>query len=269
MTEKVSVIIPTYNREKTILRALQSVLNQTYSYLEVLLIDDGSTDNTADIIKGVEDERVKYIVLEKNGGPSNARNVGAQMATGEWIAFQDSDDYWHADKLEVQMNYAKEHPEYSLIYCMSMNHFGDGRTFVVPCKPLPDIMEGSMMNTLLQRNVIDTPTMFIKKDCFLELGGFDITYRALEDWEFVIRLSARYLIGYLAEILMDSYMLNDGVSSNMGAYFEGRCKMLGQYKTDMMREGLLDIVMHDILVRAQREGVLDVVKNMMMLYLSN
>jgi len=268
MIEKVSVIIPTYNREKTILRALQSVLDQTYTNLEVLIIDDGSTDGTADIIKNVEDTRVKYIALEKNGGPSNARNVGVQMAEGEWIAFQDSDDCWHKDKLERQISYHNVHPGYSLIYCMSHVYFQGGREGIVPQEPLPAIMEGKMTHTLLQRNVIDTPTMFIKRECFLSVGGFDVTYKALEDWEFALRFSKQYEIGYLPEILMDSYMLDGGVSANLGAFYEARCKMLGQYKAEMIQEGVFDAVMRDILLRAQNMGLLDTVKKMMMLYLS-
>lgn len=268
MTEKVSVIIPTYNRERTILRALQSVLEQTYSNIEVLVIDDGSTDSTADIVNSISDKRMKYIVLEKNGGPSNARNVGVEMASGEWIAFQDSDDSWHIDKLEVQMAYAKEHLDYSMIYCMYNMNFTDGRTITVPSQPLPEVMEGEMIQTLLARNVIGAPTVLIKRKDFLSVGGFDTSYKALEDWEFVIRFAMTYKIGFISKPLMDCYMLEDGVSSNMGAYFEARCKMLGQYRAEMIQEGILEPVMQDILIRAQKEGVLDAVKKMMMLYLS-
>lgn len=268
MIEKVSVIIPTYNREKTILRALQSVLDQTYTNIEVLVIDDGSTDSTAEIVNSISDERVRYIVLAENGGPSNARNVGVQMASGEWIAFQDSDDCWHKDKLEVQMAYAKEHPEYSMIYCMYNMNFKDGRTIIVPSQPLPEVMEGEMLNTLFVRNVIGAPTVLIKKKDFLTVGGFDTSYKALEDWEFALRFAITHKIGFVPMSLMDCYMLTNGVSSYMGAYFEARCKMLGQYRAEMTQEGILESVMQDILVRARQEGVLEGVKNMMMLYLS-
>ena len=268
MIEKVSVVIPTYNREKTILRAIQSVLNQTYTHLEVLVVDDGSTDGTADIVNSIQDDRVKYVVMEQNGGPSRARNAGVQMAQGKWIAFQDSDDCWHENKLEKQVKYAENNMNYSLIYCKSMNYFQNGKTLIGPAEPLPTVMEGRMLNTLLRRNVVDTPTMFMKRECFLRAGGFDVTYKALEDWEFMIRFAQIYEIGYISEVLMDSYMLNDGVSSNIGAYFEGRCKMLSQYKSEMIQEGILENVMQDILMRAQEEGILENVKKMMMLYLS-
>ncbi len=268
MIEKVSVIIPTYNREKTILRAIKSVLAQTYTNLEVLVIDDGSTDGTAVLVKGIEDDRVKYVILEQNGGPSNARNVGVQMAEGKWIAFQDSDDSWHENKLETQMEYAKTHPEFSMIYCMYRMNFVSGENMIIPVEPLPDIMEGNMLKTLLKRNVIGAPTVMVRREDFLAVGGFDISYKALEDWEYVIRFAKEYKIGFISEVLMDCYMLDNGVSSNLGAYYEGRCKMLGQYKIEMMQEGVLESVMQDILERAQAAGILEFVKKMMMLYLS-
>ena len=268
MKEKVSVIIPTYNREKTILRALQSVLDQTYTNIEVLVIDDGSTDGTADIVNGVNDERVKYIVLEKNDGPSNARNMGVQMAEGEWIAFQDSDDCWHKDKLEVQMAYAKEHPEYSMIYCMYNAILESGERLIIPPKPWINPMEGNMVKTLLQRNMIGAPTVVAKKDAFLKIGGFDTSYKALEDWDFAIRFTLENEIGFVTEALIDCYVSNSGVSSNTGAYYEARCKMLGQYKNVMIQENVLETVMQDILLRAQSSGVADMVKKMMMMYLT-
>jgi len=268
MTEKVSVIIPTYNREKTILRALQSVLDQTYTNIEVLVIDDGSTDSTEEIVNSISDERVRYIVLEKNGGPSNARNVGVQMASGEWIAFQDSDDCWHKDKLEVQMAYAKEHPEYEMVYCMYNAFVYNGEQFLAPTKTTDVIMEGNLSKTLLGRNVIGAPTILVKRSAFLNAGGFDTSYKALEDWEFVLRFAHDYLIGYIPRALIDCYISNSGVTSNIGAMFEARCKMLKRYKNEMVQEGILDMVMYDILVRAQKYGVSDIVKKMMMMCLA-
>ena len=267
MKEKVSVIIPTYNRENTILRAVQSVLDQTYTNIEVLIIDDGSTDGTVELVKRISDERVQCIVLEKNGGPSNARNIGAQMATGEWIAFQDSDDCWHRDKLELQMAYAKKHPDYEMIYCMCNAILESGEEMTAPLKPWINPMEGNMVKTLLQRNVIGAPTIVARKSAILKIGGFDTSYKALEDWDFVIRFAMEHEIGFVQEGLIDCYVSDSGVSSNKGAYYEARCKMLGHYKERMIEEGVLESVMQDILMRAQSSGVADVVKKMMMMYL--
>lgn len=105
----VSVIIPTYNRAHLVGRAIQSVLNQTYKDFELIIVDDGSTDNTEDIIKKYQkkDERIKYIRRKKNKGGSVARNTGINAAIGEYIAFLDSDDEWLTEKLERQMKVFK------------------------------------------------------------------------------------------------------------------------------------------------------------------
>ena len=98
----VSVIIPTYNRGSLIGRAIVSVLNQTYKDIEVLVIDDASTDYTETVVDSIKDERLHYYKLEKNGGACRARNVGISKAQGEYIAFLDSDDEWMSNKIELQ-----------------------------------------------------------------------------------------------------------------------------------------------------------------------
>lgn len=265
----ISVIIPTYNRESTILRAIKSVINQTYTNIEILVIDDGSTDGTANIVNGIDDDRIKYIVLEKNGGSANARNIGVQMAEGNWIAFQDSDDCWHNDKLEIQMNYAKEHPEYFLIYCIYNAIVYDGEQFQVPPKPWPEVMEGDILDTLLVGNGIGAPTILVKKSAFISVGGFDTSYKCFEDWEFVIRFSKEYQIGFVKETLLDCYISNTGISSNTEAHYDARCKMLGQYKQEMIRAGVLECVVKDISLRALKAGVYKAVEQKINYYLND
>jgi len=263
----ISVIIPTYNRAGTILRSVNSVLNQTYKDLELLIIDDGSTDNTKELIEQIEDDRIRYIYLGANSGASNARNAGVFYASGEWIAFQDSDDAWKPEKLEKQMQLALEHPEYAMIYSSFMDHEADESIIYFPSKPYSGVMEGNMYSSLLLCNVIGAPTMMIKREAFLQSGGFDTNYKSLEDWEFVIRFSKNNLIGFVPDYLMDVYMLNNGVSSRVAPYYDARCRMLAEYKEDLIKFGLFDTVVMDILTRAADSGVQDQVKNMMMLYL--
>ena len=100
---KVSVIIPTYNRGKLIGNSIKSVLNQTYKNLEIIVVDDGSTDNTKEEVEKIKDEKIRYIKLEKNGGAANARNIGIMNSTGRYISFQDSDDIMYPNKLEIQI----------------------------------------------------------------------------------------------------------------------------------------------------------------------
>ena len=114
-TPQIDIIIPTYNREKTIERAVRSVLGQTYDNIKVIIVDDGSTDGTEQIINSIEDSRIRYYKLKKNGGAGYARNEGVNLASAEFIAFHDSDDAWRPDKLEKQMAYWNNHPEFSMI----------------------------------------------------------------------------------------------------------------------------------------------------------
>ena len=104
----VSVIIPTYNREKTIRRSIESILNKTYQDFEIIVVDYGSVDNTYEVVKSIDDNRIVYVKHEVNKGPSIARNTGIFTAKGDIIAFQDSDDEWFSYKLELQLNTMKE-----------------------------------------------------------------------------------------------------------------------------------------------------------------
>ena len=121
----ISVIIPTHNREKTIKKSIDSVLCQTYNNIEIIVVDDKSTDNTEEVINSIKDNRIKYIKLDENKGACFARNKGIELAQGKYIAFQDSDDEWLPQKLEIQLRYLeekkfdtfykKQHPIFSLL----------------------------------------------------------------------------------------------------------------------------------------------------------
>ena len=101
MKTMVSIIVPTYNRENVIERALRSILRQTYSAYEVIVVDDGSTDGTESVVTGLQDARIRYIALQENQGVAHARNVGIQEAKYDYVAFLDSDDEWLPNKLEL------------------------------------------------------------------------------------------------------------------------------------------------------------------------
>lgn len=107
MNPLVSVIIPTYNVEKYIEKAIQSVLDQTYPNIEIIVVDDGSTDHTVDVVRSFHDERIKLFINERNMGPSYSRNRGIKEAKGEWIAFLDGDDWWDKERLEKLLNVAE------------------------------------------------------------------------------------------------------------------------------------------------------------------
>ncbi|MBQ8822687.1 MAG: glycosyltransferase family 2 protein [Lachnospiraceae bacterium] len=266
--EKVSVIIPTYNRASTLLRAVNSVLQQSYSDIEVIIVDDGSTDNTAEIIRDIRDERVKYIKMEQNGGASVARNEGVKVAEGDIIAFQDSDDAWKRDKLEKQICYLKAHPEFSMVYC-AYNMHGRESSYIVPTElALEGDLEGDIFPWLLMRNSVGTPTMVMYKECFADIGGFDSTLKALEDWDMAIRFAEKYMIGFVDEALMDVYCSEGRISTRTGAYYESRCKMIAKYRAYFIHYGIFDDVVNRLFQQAQDANMLEAVKKMLMLYLS-
>ena len=120
--DKVSVIIPTYNRSHTLKRAVESVLGQTFDNFELLIVDDGSEDDTKSVVDSIQDKRIRYIKLKENRGAAGARNEGVRRSECSLIAFQDSDDVWRPEKLERQMIYWEQHPECALVYCDYLAH---------------------------------------------------------------------------------------------------------------------------------------------------
>ena len=268
MLEKdgVSVIIPTYNRAELLERSVKSVQEQTYKKWEIIVVDDGSTDNTEDIINKLNDARVRYIKNEKNLGAAASRNRGVEFAKYDYVAFQDSDDMWRIDKLEKQMTYLHQNTDYDMVYCSFLKHYSNGGSLVVPNNQIGE-REGDMYATLLVNNVIGTPTALIRRNVFLECGGFDTELRAIEDWDFAVRVARNSQIGFVPEILVDAYETQGSISYDGAAYYKARCKMLAQNGVYLQEVGLFDDLVINMFNDAEKRGVLDSVKKIFMLSL--
>lgn len=210
---KVSVVIPTYNRAHLIGRAIQSVLDQTFQNFEIIIIDDGSTDNTEELIKELEkkDKRIRYIRHEKNKGPAAARNTGIKVARGEYIAFQDSDDEWFPDKLEKQMKSFESASAITGVVYTGFWRIKDDKKTYIPSHKIKK-KEGTIHNNLLKGNFIGMPTSVVRKECFTKIGNFDIRIPYFEDWELWIRISKYYEFKYIPEPLAISYYTSGGVN---------------------------------------------------------
>ncbi len=263
----VSVIIPTYNRCDYISASIDSVLKQTCENLELIVVDDASEDDTAQVVASIRDERIKYYRLNKNSGAAAARNFGVDKAKYDLIAFNDSDDRWRPEKLEKQIHRFNEIPEAVLVYS-AYECKKDGLNRRVPPEEYPcTMLEGDIYRYLLKNNTVGAPTILIRRDVFEKAGGFDSAYQALEDWNLVLKAAKFGKFAYVDEVLLDVTLLQDGVSSSGANYFNGRCRLLADYMEDIQAYGLFDDVCGDILKRAESEGVLDHVKKMMMLCL--
>lgn len=207
----VSVIIPTYNRGSIIEKSINSVLNQTYESFELIIVDDGSTDNTEDVIYAINDKRLKYIKLEKNCGMCCARNIGTKHSKGDYIAIHDSDDLWVRNKLERHIKFMIDSKS-DLSFSKMERHYLDGRCIVVPNKN-PDITNNLLQN-LLRGNFIPSITMFMTRNMANGLE-FDNSVKRFTDWDFAIRaVKNGYKIGYIPEILAISFVQNDSSAVN-------------------------------------------------------
>jgi glycosyltransferase involved in cell wall biosynthesis len=203
----VTVILPTYNRARSLGRAINSVLAQTHSELTLIVVDDGSTDSTETVVKSLTDERVRYLRLPENRGPAAARNAGIREAATEWIAFQDSDDEWLPTKLEEQLRAAAT-PGRDVVLVVSGYRLDIDEIVVRPEHtlrgedPTPDVLDG--WPTI-------TPTWLVKRTALEELNGFDETLPCLEDWELALRLTDRYGITAVVGPLLVKHSSVDSV----------------------------------------------------------
>lgn len=228
----VSVIIPTYNRSYVLLRSIDSVLNQTYRNIELIVVDDGSTDNTQELLFNIADERLKVVKTSGKTGANNARNLGVKHAKGELIAFQDSDDEWLLDKLEKQLNFLEKSGA-DACFC-SFKRFTPSSTIVLPLEEKRNSMMRSPakidIKDTLRSNAISTQTLLIKKDVFQELDGFEPSIKNLEDWEFAVRLIDRFSVAFINEALVNVYEQNDSISLDIKAIIQARKFFLKKFK---------------------------------------
>ena len=184
----ISVIIPAYNAERTLRQTIESIQNQTFSNIEIIVINDGSTDRTLDVLADISDQRLKVFSYE-NGGVCAARNRGVSYAAGDFISFVDADDLWTSDKLEAQFNALKAHPDADVVYSWTYFFYEQtGETI----SGHPTFFEGDVYTALLQENFLSSGSnILVRKERINQIGGFDPTFPHCADWDFYLRLSAQ------------------------------------------------------------------------------
>jgi glycosyltransferase involved in cell wall biosynthesis len=255
---KISVIIPAYNAEQYIAKAIESCLNQTYAPHEIIVVDDGSTDSTAAVAESFTSQ-VRVIRLSENMGVPTARNRGVQASTGDWIAFLDADDWFLPEKLESQRRCALKHEHAVLIYTAFYTSLDGVES---PARFNPPAALGPMLR---YRCAFHVGTVALRRDAFDAVGGFDPSLLVCEDWDLWMNLAARYSVALFAAVpeRVAVYRTTPGsISSNAMRMHTARTGLIAKrclYGTAgmsryLLRRRILAFLHYDTSVALREEG---------------
>lgn len=226
----VSVIIPTFNREYLISNAIESVLNQTYKNIEIIVVDDGSTDNTYELIERKYSNHVRCI-KKNNGGVSEARNYGVSCASGKYIAFLDSDDVWCADKLQKQIDFFKKNNNIRIVLTdIELTSQNDNVIGVFNRKHYIPV-DGHVLKYVIQKPFLFVSSLLIDKEIYERMDGFDVSLDCAEDIDFYLRIASKYMIGNVDYPLVKC-RVTDHVNSSLSSgnnSFENYIKVLNNF----------------------------------------
>ncbi len=225
-----SIIIPTYNRRSLIENAIDSVFAQTLEDFELIIIDDGSKDDTFSLVSKYEDNRIIY-AYKQNGGQNSANNLALKIIRGEYVAFLDSDDIWMNDKLEKTYNMYQSDPEISVVY----NYTGvyEDNDIVLARN---DTLEGWCYKDVLEQGYLTSPSFLsCKRMCFDEIGEFDEEQRACQDDDLCFKLCKKYKVGLIKEILgVYGLTADDQIGKDNKRVAKYYFRLLEKYKQDIL-----------------------------------
>jgi glycosyltransferase involved in cell wall biosynthesis len=229
MSPTVSIILPTYNRAHLLPRAIRSVLAQSYEDYELIVIDDASQDETPKIMAAMNDKRIRYIREDVNIGVAAARNRGILACQGKYVAFQDSDDEWHPQKLVRQIQaFTRVDEETAVVYSQFWRKKA-GRIARFP--PASPQLSGDILSILRRQNVVTTQAALVRRACLKEVGLFDAQLSCLVDWELWLRLSQHYRFQFVAEPLVVVHFTPQSISSQTEAVADALEYILDKHAT--------------------------------------
>jgi len=210
--KKVSVVIPAFNKANLTIKTIESVLGQTYGNIEIIVVDDGSTDDTKNKLQLFGDS-ITYI-YKQNGGACSARNVGIKQATGEYIALIDCDDIYYPEKIAKSVECLEKKSDYGFVYTGAYFINGDGD--VISAHRISDYpASGWIASRLIVKNFICNSTAVIRKECFEKVGYFDEKIFIPADWDMLLRLSEKYKAAYIDDKLTGYRLTDSYTASNM------------------------------------------------------
>jgi len=215
---KVSVVIPTYNRAYLLPRTIKSVLNQTFQDFELIIVDDGSTDNTKEVVEDFQkqDSRIKYIWQENSGGPAKPKNTGIKNSKGEFLAFLDSDDEWLPEKLEKQLELFEKDKKLGIVGCGAF-YINDNtkKTIINRIKRCEN--KNYFINFLSGTFLGSSSSIIISKDVFNNIGLYDESFSVADDWDLYLRIIPKYNFDFIDEPLFNYYIHDNNISGDCNA----------------------------------------------------
>ncbi|MBI2870415.1 MAG: glycosyltransferase [Candidatus Omnitrophica bacterium] len=228
----VSVVIPAYNAARYVKEAIDSVLAQTYPSIEIVVVNDGSTDNTLDILATYGD-RIQ-VVTQKNGGPSVARNKGIRFSRGEFIDLMDADDAWLPTKVEKQVEVLKSDPEIGMVTCSAFYVDGDGKLLSVRKAGRYATREEARQAFYVRNWIVGGPSaVMIPRTCFEEVGIFNSNIKTMEDWDMWIRVTDRFRVVSLLEPLVRYRVHEHNLHKNVETMQKGQFWFIKKYGREM------------------------------------
>ena len=232
----VSVIIPTYNRASLVIRAIRSVLKQTFQDFEIMVVDDNSTDRTEEAVKGIDDNRIRYAKHRENKGPATARNTGLRMATGNYVAFLDSDDEWLAPKLEEQLKLFRNGKDaLGVVHTgVAIVHESTGKVMEtwIP-RHRGHVFEKCLVSMCVSSGA---STAMVKREALDRVRGFDETLKSCEDWDLWIRIAKYYEFDFLPQILAKCYVHPQRLNSDFKALALCYKRALQKHRLEIERQ---------------------------------
>ncbi len=249
---EVSVIIPTYNYGHFIKEAIKSVLSQSFSDLEVIVVDDGSTDGTKNVISTFNDSRISYI-FQNNGGLSSARNNGLINSSGEYIGFLDADDLWMPEKLELQLSIFKKKQNVGLVY--TGYEVIDYSGTCIATRNVHKI-EGDLISQLILGNIVSgsATTSLVRRKCYETVGLFDSTLKSCEDWDMWLRIALIAEFDYIDQPLAKIRLHGGNMTCDPRCMENGLFSVVEKFYSEDNLSSELKLLKPMALVRAHRDS---------------
>ncbi|MEW5983879.1 MAG: glycosyltransferase family A protein [Acidobacteriota bacterium] len=231
----VSVVIPTFNRASIVGEAVASALAQTHEPADVVVVDDGSTDDTASALDAYRG-RILY-VRQQNAGPAAARNTGIRHTKSRYVAFLDSDDLWAPEKLRAQMSLFASDPSLAVVSCLARYVAFDGRTLAETGPPQDTLRAGDrtgLRRLLLGNTVSGGSSAVVRRECLDDVGVFDEELWGVEDWDMWLRVAKKYSIGFVNQPLtiMRSGAANLSATANVATMLANELRLLDKHFAD-------------------------------------